>query len=296
MLHELRYINTSTINGTMAVNEDNYNDDDDKQDEQRGRNKIPHWMMISISCHFIQSIQFICLLANLFEQTMRSRFFYHSWLCAVCSTPISYTSSSSSSTSLYTFYTRTLDNVSLFAWFFPATIQRVVKIVSCLNRNMRGALFCWLLGGPFNKRGYELLVKWWIDIVFMCGACFMLLHSSVVVLHLLRSFRGFEAHCVNVSVCLHALIFLISHQHSWENLMCYWMIFIQIYCIENINSADYDWLMIMFDCVFVWLFVCSFVCANVPVHLWLRTQMCTCTHFYAPFSRSCTVCTHIYHN
>lgn len=83
MLHELRYINTSTINGTMAVNEDNYDDDDDKQDEQRGRNKIPHWMMISISCHFIQSIQFICLLANLFEQTMRSRFFYHSWLCAV---------------------------------------------------------------------------------------------------------------------------------------------------------------------------------------------------------------------
>lgn len=59
----------------MAVNEDNYNDDDDKQDEQRGRNKIPHWMMISISCHFIQSIQFICLLANLFEQTMHSRFF-----------------------------------------------------------------------------------------------------------------------------------------------------------------------------------------------------------------------------
>lgn len=29
----------------------------------RGRNKIPHWMMISISSHFIQSIQFIYLLA-----------------------------------------------------------------------------------------------------------------------------------------------------------------------------------------------------------------------------------------
>lgn len=49
-----------------------------------GRNKMPHWMMISISCYFIQSIQFTCLLANLFEQTMRSiLFFFCSWLYAV---------------------------------------------------------------------------------------------------------------------------------------------------------------------------------------------------------------------
>lgn len=99
-----------------------------------------------------------------------------------------------------------------------------------------------------------------------------------------------------VCVCSRAHFFNIASIHSWENLMCYWMIFIQIYCIENINSADYDWLMIVFDCLFVCLLMCECACAfmivnaNVHVHTFMlhflariHTRM-PCAHIFTTIS------------
>lgn len=93
-----------------------------------GRNKMPHWMMISISCYFIQSIQFTCLLANLFEQTMRSILFFFLQLI-VCSI-----------LRLFhillhhrcTFYTWTLNKCIVVLFF--SFLSCAVKIENCLNR------------------------------------------------------------------------------------------------------------------------------------------------------------------
>lgn len=110
---------------------------------------------------------------------------------------------------------------------------------------------------------------------------------SSVVLHLFRSIQCFYgALCVVMCVRATAHFFYIASIHSWENLMCYSMIFIQIHCVENINSADYDWLMIMLDCVFVCLFVGMYG-AGVPMHLWLGMWTRARVQFYRlHFSRA----------
>lgn len=97
----------------------------------------------------------------------------------------------------------------------------------------------------------------------------------LVVVYTFASFVHFEAWWDS------ALFFLscfIASTHSWENLMCYWTVFIQISCIGNINSADYDWLMILFVCLFACWCLCIYDC--VRVHC---TILSAYTVVYIPF-------------
>lgn len=138
MLHELRYINTLTLNGTLVVVDDDNNTNVDgtstcMRTSTRTRTKQKY--------HIEWWFQFLAISFNLFNLFACSRicsnkrcvhFFQYSWLyerVCVSSTPISWSTFSSSpsplsppsplpSPSLYTFYTRTLNNVSLLCSFF----------------------------------------------------------------------------------------------------------------------------------------------------------------------------------
>lgn len=138
-------------------------------------------------------------------------------------------------------------------------------------------------GGAFIKRGYELLVKWWIVIV--CASClFYVLHIH----WLLYTFCFVLFQCLNGTPRLFSLLVVVVVSHpptqSWENVMCYWSIFIQIDCSENMNSAprlinDHVWVYI---CLIERSSICLITCVVggrarkcVPMHLWLCTIFCT---------------------
>lgn len=117
--------------------------------------------------------------------------------------------------------------------------------------------------------------------VYVRRLFYALLHSSVVVLHLLRSFRGFEAHCVSVCVFARAHFFNIASTFMREfnvllndiysNLL-HWKY--QFSWLRLIN--DYVWLCI---CLIICLFVCmcecacAFMIANANVHVY--TLLCS---------------------
>lgn len=121
----------------------------------------------------------------------------------------------------------------------------------------------------------------------------LLIHSWLYYICFVYS-TAFMGLCV--CALISSLFLYIASIHSWENLMCYWMIFIQIYCIENINSADYDWLMIMFDCEYLFVYLYEWMSIE-PVHIYDCERKRARVHsFIFHFSRACTVYTiHITH-